>query len=479
MKKCLVIGGGFAGLTASAYLVTTGFNVELIESSPKLGGRAYSFLFKGTNTLIDNGQHIMMGCYHDTMSFLSMIGALDKVQVQDKLSVNFLKPGFDLHQLKSSSLPYPINLLSAIINYYAISFRERISILCLFLKLPFLSNRDLEKFSVDEFLISENQSENVKKAFWEILCVGALNTNPEKASAKMFVDVLKEIFLKGNTGSKIILPKVGLSEMFCEPAKRFIEQRGGRISLSERVEEIKVEKGSAVEVRTTNRRITNFDFIICAVPFYTLERIVKLAYHNRHSVPTLSGSECEFANNNERQMLKPVLPLSSQGRRVQHDNTPPTIHLSPPEADRQPRYSSILNVHVWLKENPFGNNFYALIGSKLHWVFSHNSYLTCVISDADYLMNLADYAIMNMIFSELKNYLNISKDEIINHFIVKEKRATFIPSNEILYNRPNSETEVKNLFLAGDWVNTGLPSTIESAVKSGRQTAELIKSVTF
>lgn len=458
MKKCIVIGGGFAGLSASAYLSDAGYEVELIEASPKLGGRAYSFLHKETNTLIDNGQHIMMGCYHDTMSFLLLIGALDKVQVQEKMSVNFLKSGFELHQLKSSLLPYPFNLLSAIINYKAILFSERISILRLFLKLPFLSNRDLEKLSVDEFLISENQNENVNKALWEILCVGALNTNLEKASAKVFVDVLKEIFLKGSSGSKIVLPKVGLSEMFCEPAKRFIEQKGGRILLSERVEEIKIEKGSAIEFRTDNRIITNFDFIVCAVPFYALERIVKLSYGNGHSE---LDSESELVANNERQLLK----------RVQHDSSHSPIHPF------NPHYSSILNVHVWLKENPFGNNFYALIDSKLHWVFSHDSHLTCVISDADYLMSFSDDEIMSMIFSELQRFMNIKKQDVNTYFIVKEKRATFIPSREILNNRPSTKTEIKNLFLAEDWVNTGLPSTIESAVKSGRMAADAIISL--
>jgi len=447
MKKCLIIGGGFAGLTASAYLVNSGFNVELIEASPKLGGRAYSFLHKGTNTLIDNGQHIMMGCYKDTLKFLELINALDKIEVQKNLSVNFVYPNFNLHQLKTSSLPYPLNLLTAILKYSAVSLRERISILRLFLKLPFFTKRDLSKMSVDNLLKKENQNEDVKKAFWEIICVGALNTNLNKASAKIFVDILKEIFLKGNKGAKIVLPKFGLSEVYCEPAQQFLERKGGSIFLSERVEEMKIVKRKAVEVITEKRRITCFDYVICAVPFYAFKKIVNLSENDV------------------------ILRKESFGHS--------SIQAFPPEADRQPQYSSILNVHIWLKRNEFGINFYGLISSKIHWVFVHESHITCVISDADYLMNLTDDEIMNMIYSELEKYLNISKDEIINHFIVKEKRATFIPSNEILYNRPISETEVKNLFLAGDWVNTGLPSTIESAVKSGRQATELIKSVTL
>jgi hydroxysqualene dehydroxylase len=431
MKKCVVIGGGFAGLSASVHLSNSGYKVEMIEASPKLGGRAYSFIHKQTNTLIDNGQHIMMGCYNETLKILELIDTSDKIEIQENLSLNFLKPGFELHQLKASSLLYPFNLLSAIFNYSAISLLERLSLLRFFLKLPFFSQRDLSKISVDDLLIKENQNENMKKAFWEILCVGALNTNLQKASAKVFVDIIKEIFLKGSLGSKIILSKTSLGEMYCEPAKQFIEKKGGSICLSERVEEIKVEKNKAVEVLTDKRSIIDFSLVICTVPFFALERIKGLFNNESHSI-------------------------------IQSFN---------------PQYSSILNVHVWIKENQFGNNFFALIDSKLHWVFSHDSLLTCVISDADYLMNLSDEEIMNMIYSELEKYMNLAKNDIKDYFIIKEKRATFIPSNEILNNRPNAETEIKNLFLAGDWVNTGLPSTIESAVKSGRVAAESVGTI--
>jgi hydroxysqualene dehydroxylase len=462
MNKCFVIGGGFAGLSASVHLSNAGYKVELIEASPKLGGRAYSFLHKATNTIIDNGQHIMMGCYNETLKFLELIGASDKIEIQAKLSVNFLKPGFELHQLKVSSLLYPFNLLSAIFNFSAISLLERLSVLRFFLKLPIFSQRDLSIISVDDLLTKEGQNENVKRAFWEIICVGALNTNLKKASAKVFVDIIKEIFLKGSFGSKIILPRKSLSEMYCEPAKQFIEKMGGKIFLSEKVEEIKVEKDKVIEVRTDHSSITDFDFVICTVPHYALERIVRSSSRSGHS-ELVSESEHEY-----KDKIK-ILKQSASGG--QHDYSHSTIQSF------NPQYSSILNVHVWIKENQLGKNFYALIGSKLHWLFSHDSLLTCVISDADYLMHLSDEEIMNMIYSELEKYMNVAKNDVKDYFIIKEKRATFIPSNEILNNRPNTKTEIKNLFLAGDWVNTYLPSTIESAVKSGREAAEAVGTV--
>ena len=137
-------------------------------------------------------------------------------------------------------------------------------------------------------------------------------------------------------------------------------------------------------------------------------------------------------------------------------------------------YSSILNVHLWLKENPFTEKFYGLLNSPVHWIFNKGSHINLVISDADYLMEKTESEIKNLCLAELEKYCNINQHEIIDYKIIKEKRATIIPSNKILYSRPSAKTKIDNLFLAGDWTDTGLPSTIESAAKSGRVAAELV-----
>ncbi len=112
MKKCIVVGAGFSGLTSAVYLSKAGFQVEVIEASKKLGGRAYSLTDKDTQTIIDNGQHILMGCYTDTLKFLKKIGAYKNLEVQKKLKVNFLKENNILLPLDCSSFFYPFNLLS-------------------------------------------------------------------------------------------------------------------------------------------------------------------------------------------------------------------------------------------------------------------------------------------------------------------------------------------------------------------------------
>jgi uncharacterized protein with NAD-binding domain and iron-sulfur cluster len=281
----------------------------------------------------------------------------------------------------------------------------------------------LKNKSVYEWLEDEGQNDLIRKAFWEILAVGALNTNVHKASAEMFYYILKEIFLRGNHAAAIILPKYGLSETYCESSKNFIEKCGGKINLSEAVSEIKFNNSEAVEVITNKRNISGFDYIVSAVPL--------------------------FAFNN----IKTGINFTQE------------LELS---------YSSILSIHIWLKENDFNERFYGLINSKLHWIFNHEDHITLVISDADRYNDKTKEEIFNLIITELAKFTGLNIDKIVSYKIIKEKRATFIPDVSILNKRPDVKTKFKNFYLAGDWVNTGFPSTIESAVKSGRMAASKI-----
>jgi uncharacterized protein with NAD-binding domain and iron-sulfur cluster len=127
-----------------------------------------------------------------------------------------------------------------------------------------------------------------------------------------------------------------------------------------------------------------------------------------------------------------------------------------------------------LKKSNIPDGFFGLINSPLHWVFNKGTNLNIVISDANDYVNNSEQEIINIVKSEMKKFFLSNPEVISNYKIIKEKRATFIPSKEILRNRPSQKTNIKNFILAGDWVDTGLPSTIESAVKSGRVAADLI-----
>lgn len=423
MNKCIVIGGGFAGLTTAVYLTSKNIKVDLFEASPKLGGRAYSFLAKDGNTIIDNGQHILMGCYNETLRFMKIIGAQENLIYQPSLEINFLKKNFEIIKLKSASFPYPFNLMLGILNYGAVSFVQRLKVLQFFIKLFTYSEQELIKLNVSEWLLKEKQNGDISKSLWEIISIGALNTSVKKASAKVFSDILKAIFFKGTFASTLIIPKYGLSETYCLKALEYIEKNEGCIYLSNPVTELIVRNNRIVEVRSNNESISDFDCVISAVPYHAFQKFISVSYLNK----------------------KPDL-----------------------------RYSSILTIHLWLSHNPLKEDFYGLIDSPVHWIFNKKTHLTLVISDADYLNGKSKEEILFLAARELKKYIKLDLDDIIDFQIIKEKRATFIPSEHTLNSRPSVITGLDNFFVAGDWVDTGLPSTIESAVKSGRMAADAV-----
>jgi uncharacterized protein with NAD-binding domain and iron-sulfur cluster len=300
---------------------------------------------------------------------------------------------------------------------------DRLRLLKFFLKLPFIPSATLTNLTVNEWLQKEKQNEKINKAFWEILAVGALNTNVHKASAEIFNIILKEIFLGGNRSATIILPKFGLSETYCEASKIFLERNGAKINFMERALELKFIGERLNEIVTNKRIISDFDFVISSVPLFALKNI---------------KTKIDFA---------------------------PGLELT---------YSSILSVHIWLKENNFKESFYGLINSKLHWIFNHEKHITLVVSDADEYIDMPKEEIFDIIIIELTKFTGVKKEDIISYKVIKEKRSTFIPTKGILEKRPGAKTNIKNFFLAGDWIDTGLPSTIESAVKSGKTAANLI-----
>lgn len=157
-EKIVVIGGGFAGLTSAALLSQQGHKILLFEASSKTGGRAYSFTDAATGDVLDNGQHILMGCYHETLHFLSLIGAKKNFSFQKKLKIDFLRKNFEVLTLKSSILPYPLNLLSAIFFYQALELKDKMSMIRFFIRLPFILQDDIRELSVSEWLIKEKQT---------------------------------------------------------------------------------------------------------------------------------------------------------------------------------------------------------------------------------------------------------------------------------------------------------------------------------
>lgn len=420
MKKIIVVGGGISGLSSAAYLSAKAYQVELYEASPKLGGRAYSFIHKPSGDFIDNGQHLMMGAYKRTIEFFKLIGAHRNLEIIEPVKVCYVEEGGRQFELRAPNNIYPLNLLIALLRFSGLPVRKRFKLLKPFVSLIYPdAKRDI---TVLDWLMRNNQDDETIKSFWHSLVVSTLNSEPENVSALQFKHILREMFLKGASNSNIILPKYDLSNTYVHYARNYIEKNHGRVHLSSKVEKLVIEENSVERIILTDGEINDFSAVVVAVTPHALSKIVDEKY----------------------------LPLEFASV----------------------KYSSILTVDLWLSNNPFTEKFYGLVDAKIHWLFNKGTYISLVRSSADELLALTKDELLDIVISELEGYFPLFyKGLVTDSHILFEKRATFIPSIKFTAERKKFKNELVNLSFAGDWVNTNLPSTIESAVESGYKAA--------
>ncbi|MBF0492660.1 MAG: oleate hydratase [Deltaproteobacteria bacterium] len=451
MKSIAILGGGLAGLSAAVYLVEAGFQVRLFEARPVLGGRAYSVMDSKTGDVMDNGQHLMMGCYHHTFDFLKKIGRETPLQTQVKMEVPLVERGGKIHRLKASDLPSPLHLVSALFSYSGFSLKEKFNLALFLNKLRRSSVAELkalDSLSCAEWL--KDLDRTILKNFLEPLILATLNESPEKASAKLLATVFLEALLKGKEESKMVTSTVGLSDLYTNAAQKFIEDRGGKIftrcgisSLSpwgrgqgegpNQIEKLILDNGEEIIA----------DFYLSTLPANALWKIL----------PDALKQQAYFSKLDEVQ------------------------------------YSAIYNINLWYEKPWFSEFFAGLLGSPIHWVFNKGrllhaedipktQYLSLTISAANFLKNLNSQELLALALKELGDFFPQSKNiKPVHHRILKELQATpsFGPGSERL--RPEATTPLHNFFLAGDWTSTGLPATIEGAVKSGKMAAIELKGL--
>lgn len=430
-KSVIVIGGGVAGLSAATLLAKKGYRVTLIEQRNRLGGRAFSFEDPTTAETIDNGQHVLMGCYAYTLRWLDMLGQLHHLDADRRISIPFAEPQKKLYPLTIPDLPMPFHLIAGIFQFKNLSILERFSLLKAGLSLPF---RRIDKtFSVDEWLSTLGQSENTKKYFWGPVCLAVMNTTPANASAKLFTDALKLMFLGKRDHSRIIVPKTGLSELFAEPAEKTILLNGGRIMLNSTVKHVNVEQNWVNGVKVKDHGTIHADYYLSAVPPGTFIKMIDAETIDKYFKEKLSY-----------------------------------------------RTSPIVSVYLWLKgpvaDRLFEGPFIGCINTHIQWVFKKSDHLLKVtISDGAEIVDWEREKILDTVVDEMKRLFSaFDVSSVAHHQIVKERTATFNPGPGSENLRPSAITPIGNLFLAGDWTDTGLPSTIESAVKSGFAAADII-----
>jgi squalene-associated FAD-dependent desaturase len=438
----VVIGGGFAGLSAAAALADRGIPVLVVDARPQLGGRATAFADRETGELVDNGQHVLFGCYRATFAFLERIGALDNVTIQPTLAVPYIDRQGRRTVLRCPSLPSPLHLLAGVLRWDAIAWRDRLSALALAGPLR-RARRELQRSgcvtatprgTVAEWLAAHGQRGRLRSWLWEPLAVAALNQSPDVADASPFVRVLAEMFGPDAADSALVVPNRPLHQMYAEPARRFIEAHGGEVRVNA-LARIIIEDGRVrgVDVRGTRIQTTR---VIAAVPWFALRR------------------------------LFPILP----------DALEPTVARADAMASMP-----IVTVNLWYDKRVMDDVFVGLPEREMQWVFDKRiafgrdtSHLSLVSSGATRLTSMSRDELTALAAREVAEALPLARQaRVVHATVIREKQATFslAPGQPP---RPPTTTAITGLSLAGDWTDTGLPGTIESAVVSGHKAAHSI-----
>ncbi|MCH8126931.1 FAD-dependent oxidoreductase [candidate division KSB1 bacterium] len=438
MKTVLVLGSGLAGLTTAVHLSEKGFKVTILEKRPFAGGRTYSFTRDFWPEKIDNGPHVMLGCYSALLELLDLVGSVHLLDPQLKLNIQYLFPGAKSTSLSASSLPAPFHFLSGLVRFSAFNWRQKWNLAKAFFKIAFMSEHDsLDELTAIEWLNKNSQDEHSVQLFWRPMVLATLNEEPENVSFLQLFRVLKLGFLKGKNASRMILIPRGLTETLIEPSIHWLEKRSCKLLYNHRVDEIKFEEEcNKITVETNKGLFKEFDYWVSALPFNQI-------------IPLLKNSKIK---------LKNVIKIESFFG------------------------NAILNLHFWYPERLISESFASLHEVQSQWLFVNQRcqnliHHTLVISSADQLLEQQSKdQLSRILLEELKLiFSEFDPDKIKKYYLVVENNATLVCSPNVEKLRPKPGEIFDRFYIAGDWTQTGLPPTMESAVRSGKMVAEEIE----
>ena len=423
----VVIGGGFAGLSAATALAERGVRVLVLEARPTLGGRATAFTDPATGERVDNGQHVLVGGYHETFRFLRRVNTAADVYVQPDLHIDVIDRAGRASSLRCPSLPPPLHLLAGVIKWTGIDWSDRAA-------LVHMRRMDDGPASetVRQWLVRHRQTPRLIELLWEPLAVAALNQQIDEASGSAFAGVLRRMFTKNRRDCALGLPLKALDELYTFPSRTYIERAGGAVRVNAPAR-VTCAGGATVRVR---EEVLSAKAVICAVAWYALPSVF------------------------------PDRPAALEGVLRAAEST---------------AASPIVTVNLWFDRPVTSHSFVGLPGRAMQWVFDKrailgdgSSHLSLVSSGANALVGQGNQELVDLAVRELTTALPSAHSAVLRRaVVVREKRATFsvAPGQPP---RPSVETAIPGLFLAGDWIDTGLPATIESAVVSGHRAAEAV-----
>ncbi len=434
-----VVGGGLSGLAAACALSEAGYRVTLFERRPYLGGRASSYEHPGTGEVVDNCQHILLGCCTNLVDFYGRLGVQDKIRWYDRLT--FMLPGGQAGEIGASGWPAPFHASPSFLRFDLLSLRDKLAIGRAMTALMPRVPADTGK-SFLEWLKSHGQTQRAIDRFWSPVLVSALNEDLDRVSVAYGAMVFRDAFLKSAEAGRMGVPTVPLSQLYGVAAD-YIRERGGQVHLRSSVETFTPEDDHVL-VGVGAEEIV-FDYLISAVPFSHLDSI---------------------------------LPHSAEAEPIREQLT-------------QFVSSPITGIHLWFDREITQLDHAVLLDRTIQWMFQKSrilecasspdaplaagSYLELVVSSSKSLLTKGRNEILDLALRELAEFFPAAKEaRVLKSTVVKEVHATFSPAPGLERYRPTALTSWPRVFLSGDWTATGWPATMEGAVRGGYITAQVL-----
>lgn len=436
-RRCVVIGGGLAGIAAALRLADAGHAVTLVEGRRRLGGAAFSFS-RGALS-IDNGQHVFLRCCAAYRWLLARIDATGDVTLQQHLDIPVLRAdGRSARLRRQPGVPAPLHLTAALARYGLLKPVDRFRAARGALALRGLDPSDgrLDTQTLGAFLRRHGQNDATIAALWGIIATATLNRHPDAASLALATKVFRTGLLDRADAADVGYARVPLGALHSDAALRALETSGVEVLLGHRVAQ--VEPGGLVHADgPTGPRRWHGDKVVLAVPHYTAFAMAPALLHTA------------------------AAPARGLG------------------------VTPIVNVHLVYDRQVTDLPFAAAVNSPIQWLFDRTDtsglrdthpagqYLAITVSAADNVIDVPSRALREQFVAELARLLPAARRaHVLDAFVTRERRATFRQSAGSAALRPRSDAGLPGTWLAGAWTDTGWPDTMEGAVRSGISAAE-------
>jgi zeta-carotene desaturase len=465
-----IVGGGLAGLAAACALSDDGYKITLFERRPYLGGRASSYVHPGTGEVVDNCQHVLLGCCTNLLDLYRRLGVKDRIRWYDRLT--YIEPGGRRGTLAPTGLAAPLHSLPSFLGFPLLSLRDKLSIALGMLSL-------IEGVPADDggsflaWLKRHGQTERAVSRFWSPVLVSALNEELSDVSIHYGAMVFRDAFLKSAQAGRMGLPTVPLSELYGVAAD-YIRERGGEVLMRASVERLGAgNRRASVAVRTSAG----------ARAFGEAEG--ESSAENGSSGPLLAREFDYLISAVPFQALGKLMPPEMQWDALREN----LAHL---------RTSPITGIHFWFDREVTELEHAVLLDRTIQWMFQKSkildrpsqagavgpgavdapasgSYLELVVSSSQTLVEKSRQEVLDLALKELAEFFPAVKDaRVLKATVIKEIHATFTPAPGVDRFRPRQQGPWPRIFLSGDWTATGWPATMEGAVRAGYAAAEAL-----